>query len=369
MSAITDELLLPVCEEQEEFQGDYEEYEEEPEIYYEKNCLEGLKDQTDCISVIMQFICPFNCATRLALVCKEWLLMIKQLECKIELKSSYRSQVQYHKFYKSKFFNNVMELSMQGTDSGIVNKTINCSKNSKLKKLQVYNARPKSAFFIAKSGNVSGLTSLKFADSRILNIGAIRIIESEKFSNLKELYLPRCKVDANFARHLANTPHMSNLTELNLDGNNLRAEGVKYLASSPFLSNLTCLNLKRNRVEKEGASYLATSQYLTQLTNLNLDGNSIGDEGLSCICSNMLNLTHLNLSGNLITDEGIKILSNSPNMKKLQVLYLLNNNGNKNFRIRPILNTYSASSSSIISNSPYLKNLVQLEHNFCDEEE
>ncbi|KAL9648197.1 hypothetical protein ABK040_009201 [Willaertia magna] len=323
---------------------------------------EKLKEQSDCLELILQFIDPFECVSKFSIVCKDWMEIIQKLNCKVSLPNLRFEKFQiYNQFYKSKFFNNVQEITMNGFDCEIVKKIINCTKCVGLKKLLLYNCKSKGAFTIAECENMSKLTSLIFINSRIHNIGANKIVESEKLFNLKELELPRCKVNHQFALTLSKK--MLNLTTLNLEGNNLKAEGVKYLSFTTTLKNLTYLNLKRNKIGKEGAHYLSTSQFLTNLKHLNLEGNSIENEGLIHICnsSNLTILSTLNLSGNLIDDEGIKIFVHCPNFKNLKKLFLANARGNLNFRIREIKNNYSLFAISIMANSLFLKNLVYLE--------
>lgn len=133
------------------------------------------------------------------------------------------------------------------------------------------------------------------------------------FIEIRELALPKARIDDDWLKHLQDTPRLSSL------GLSHTAIGDAGLVHLRGLKELESLWLDHTKVTDAG---LAPLEPLTQLKQLSLRGCRITDDGLGCL-KNMTELEVLNLMDTMVSDTGIARLNG---LAKLEILALDNTN-------------------------------------------
>ncbi|WP_439621966.1 TIGR02996 domain-containing protein [Gemmata sp.] len=167
--------------------------------------------------------------------------------------------------------------------------------------------------------NFPRLTHLDLSTELVANDGAAAIAACPHLAGLTELRLSENHIaDAGYTA-LAKSPHLSNLRALHIDRNIGGTTGVRALAESPNAAGLRELSLGYCG-GPDGARALATSRYLTKLEDFTVNDFVVESLEATANSPNFAGLIRLR-----ITARGAKAVAESPHMRNLRELWLIQN--------------------------------------------
>jgi uncharacterized protein (TIGR02996 family) len=188
---------------------------------------------------------------------------------------------------------------------------------------------------LGRSPHLANLTTLHLDDSYMGNDNLQPLVESKQFRNLTTLsmvgnsagYHEDARIRQSDVALLARSANLSRLTSLNLSCNELDTPSFCMLVESPHLSGLRELNLTRNKLTGVGIEALAGIDARMRLHSLNLSRNAIGDAGAGALAraSFCKELADLDLDTCEITSSGVAALARVPWARRLGRLNLDHN--------------------------------------------
>ncbi len=168
---------------------------------------------------------------------------------------------------------------------------------------------------------------LDFDDgNRIGSDGLGKLVEDERFRNIRKLNLRGNNIGPAGVSRLANSSNSNALQELDLDRNDLFPEGARALSRSPYLQKLRILSLDRTQLGDDGVIQLLSGERMEQLAQLHLSGDYLGNGAATQLGTYPFrSLEVLFLNNNVIEDSGGRTLLSSEHLQNLRYFYLRHN--------------------------------------------
>lgn len=306
----------------------------------EFNCLIRL-DQDDIIMEVFYFVGGRNMINICSRVSKQWNRISKQIQG-IELDLGFTKDIWLlYSALSSPYFDQIAHL-MVNTVNRVILKTMSDRKLlMKLRSLSITRIEFEEMKFLMNCKQLDNLENLTMDGSKnfwdstceLKNLTSLQVIDARKFNfekiscclfapQLKKLGVcgsstPGCTVN--------NLKGFGNLTSLMLRNTSF----IAIVECAEIFTNLTELDLGDNVMGDVTLSKLCDSTIFTNLERLRLDKNSISDSGIrSFVKSSFISkLKFIDLSNNRITDVGVKCISLVDNLKRLEKILLLGNDG------------------------------------------
>ncbi|KAG2389324.1 hypothetical protein C9374_013884 [Naegleria lovaniensis] len=271
-------------------------------------------------------------------------------------------------------------LNKRYVDHDIVTRMMNCP-NLKLithLNLALSRVQDETVHLMTSSPLFSNLTCLNLSTTSIGVESVKSICNSVYMSNLKDLQFDWCNIGDAVVYEISQSTMLKKLTSLNLTGNKISFKAVKDIGMSAVFNNLTCLMLDFNNIGVEGIEYLVSCENLsnleeftfyfnaqdistpslvftvlngtmTKLNSIKFTPHSDTDVERFITCKNIASLKTLELCyhRHLLYQGGLDLISNCPNLAKLETLILQN------------IYSQMTNITSLI-NSPYIKKLTAL---------
>ncbi len=153
------------------------------------------------------------------------------------------------------------------------------------------------------------------------------LFSSVGFQHVRRLRFANCKIDADVAHEIAQSPSAPQLIRLELPYNLIGDRGARSLAESTCLNRVERLDLERNGIGPDGARALAQSSVLATVRDLSLSCNPLGDDGVRSLAPSpwLHECRVLGLSCAGMTTVGAEALRTAASLDQLELLGLSGN--------------------------------------------